>query len=332
MDVFIDPRLEPAYARHPLVLVDAGARGGLRDNWAAARRHLRLIGFEPDKREHAELVRNTGPDDRTVFFDVALHNVSGPLRLHVARERGLSSIFEPDRRFLDAFPEADRFDTIEVVEIEADTLDNLLRTRGIGDVDFLKVDTQGSELFVLQGAACALDTLAVGAEVEVEFTPIYKGQPLFADVDRYVRSLGYLLFDLRPCYWKRTAGRAVGGPRGQIIWADALYLKGIPALRATLESLESGHRTSKLLKAIAVAILYGYYDYALDVLRECGTGLAAADRVLIERRLSTSAASGALHRLPGRRKLASAFHRLWQLSVARDDAWSVSKPKLGNFS
>lgn len=331
MDVFIDPRLEPAYARHPLVLVDAGARGGLRDNWAGARRHLRLIGFEPDKREYAELAKQVAGDDRTIFFDVALHNTSGPLRLHIARDRGLSSIFEPDRRFLDAFPEADRFDTIEIAEIEAETLDNLLRTRGIDDVDFLKVDTQGSELFVLQGAARALESLAVGIEVEVEFTPIYQGQPLFADVDRYASSLGYQLFDVRPCYWKRAAGRGIGGPRGQIIWADALYLKGVPALRRTLAALEPDRRTAKLLKAISVAVLYGYYDYALEILHECGEDLADSDRALIARRLGTAGASGVFHRLPGRRRLASAFHRLWQLSVARDDAWSVSKARLGNF-
>jgi FkbM family methyltransferase len=235
MDIFIDRRFDAQYRQHPLVLVDAGARGGLKRNWTAARPHLRVLGFEPEKREFNQLAspQTSGPAS-TTYFNVALHNVSGPLRLHVARDRGLTSIFEPNRRMLDEFPEAARFDTVDVHEVQADTLDHHLGAHGITDVDFVKVDTQGSELCVLQGGAGILEASVLGAEVEVEFTPIYSEQPLFADVDGLLRGLGFLLFDLRPCYWKRAAGRSIGGPRGQIIWADALYLKSIPALTAAI--------------------------------------------------------------------------------------------------
>ena len=53
--VFIHPQFEPEYQRRPLVLVDVGARGGLKSNWAAAKRHLRIFGFEPDKQEFERL-------------------------------------------------------------------------------------------------------------------------------------------------------------------------------------------------------------------------------------------------------------------------------------
>src|SRR5688500_7254130 len=112
MDVFIDPRFDADYQQHPLVLVDVGARGGLKRNWAVARRHLRVIGFEPDAPEFSRLAKTTGAGPQSdVFFDVALHNRRGPIKLKVARDRGLTSIFEPDRSFIDAFPQADRFDT-----------------------------------------------------------------------------------------------------------------------------------------------------------------------------------------------------------------------------
>jgi len=332
-DIFIDALFEPEYRRHPLVLVDVGARGGLKNNWSSARRHLHLIGFEPDKEEFARLAAAARTGDTTTFFDVALHNRRGPVQFQIARDRGLTSIFEPNREFLDRFPESDRFDTVDRVQIEADTLDSLLRTRRMIDVDFIKADTQGSELFVLEGAADALGSLAVGAEVEVEFTPIYKGQPLFADVDRHLRSLGYLLFDLRPCYWKRSAGRGIGGPRGQMIWADALYLKSLPALQQNLHALPQDRRKSKLLKAISVSLLYGYHDYALEILVNTASVLSPAERRTIERRLRQSGGHpGPLAKFPGRGKLASAFHRLWKLCVQRDEAWSVSRAKLGNLS
>jgi FkbM family methyltransferase len=330
MDVFIDPRFDDVYRRHPLVLVDVGARGGLKSNWSPARRHLRLLGFEPDKREFGYLVDRTGAQkDSSTFFDVALHHRRGPLQLHVARDRGLTSIFEPNRGFLDSFPDADRFDITEIQQVEADTLDNQLRAHEVNDVDFIKADTQGSELFVLEGASCALASSVVGLEVEVEFTPIYKGQPLFADVDHFLRGLGYLLFDLRPCYWKRAAGRGIGGPRGQIIWADALYFKSLPALREAVAKLDPALQESKLLRALSISLLYGYCDYALEITREAGDVLAPDERATIEQRLRESGGRQG-RKFPGRRHLAAALHRLWRLCLQRDDAWSVSKATLGN--
>ncbi len=329
-DVFVHSRFESEYRQHPLVLVDVGARGGLRDNWLAARRHLRVLGFEPDKREFDRLIAGARAEDATTYFGVALHNRQGAIRINVARDGGLTSIFEPNREFLDSFPDATRFDTVDIRQVEADTLDNLLRSRAIHDVDFLKVDTQGSELFVLEGAAGALASTVTGVEVEVEFTPIYKEQPLFADVDAFLRKLGYLLFDLRPCYWKRAAGRAIGGPRGQVIWADALYLKSMPALRATVSALESGEQKSKVLRALSVALLYGYHDYALEIARNA-PALAPDERALIEQQLHHVAGQPSrMTKFPGRRHVEAVLHRLWRMARRRDDAWSVSAPKLGN--
>src|SRR5918995_1770008 len=112
------------YRRYPLTLVDVGARGGLKSNWSRAQRHLRLLGFEPDKQEFSRLIElNRAQGTANTFFDVALHTRRETLRLQVARDRGLTSIFEPNRAFLDSFPEAERFDTIGTQQLEADTLD-----------------------------------------------------------------------------------------------------------------------------------------------------------------------------------------------------------------
>jgi FkbM family methyltransferase len=332
-EIFIDPRFDAEYEQHPLVLADVGARGGLKKNWAAAERHLRVLGFEPDEREYNRLVASAkGRDGASTFFHAALHNRRGTIALHVAEDRGLSSIFKPNRAFLDTFPEAERFNTTDIQEVEADTLDNLLATRGITDIDFIKADTQGSELFVLEGAAHALASSAVGVEVEVEFTPIYQDQPLFADVDGYMRGLGYFLFDLRPCYWKRAAGREEGGAYGQIIWADALYLKSTAALHAAVARLPAGLQKSKVLRAVSVALLYGYYDYALEIVREAGSVLSPDERALIERRLRERGAHhGPVPAFPGRRRLAGALRRLWKACRIPNEGWSVSDAGIGNL-
>ena len=332
MSIFIDPRFEAEYSRHPLALVDVGARGGVKRNWAAAARHLRVLGFEPDRREYDRLV-DASRSARVPgeYFNIALHNQRGSVPLHLARDRGLSSIFEPDRTFLDAFPEAGRFDIETVEQVEVDTLDNQLQARQIDDIDFIKADTQGSELFVLQGSTRALTTSAVGVEVEVEFTPIYKEQPTFADVDLFMRGLGYLLFDLKPCYWKRAAGWKAGGSYGQIVWADALYLKSAPALLQALPQLPPDSRKSKILRAISIALLYGYVDYALEIGAAGGSVFSADERRLIERRLREGGDDqGPLPVFPGRRRLASALRRLWKVCRVPNEGWSVSDAGIGN--
>src|SRR5207249_2189584 len=63
--------------------------------------------------------------------------------------------------------------------------------------EFIKLDTQGSELDILRTVDDSQwpDVLAV--EVEVEFAELYTNQPLFFDVDGFLRSKGMVLFDLR---------------------------------------------------------------------------------------------------------------------------------------
>jgi FkbM family methyltransferase len=333
MALFVDPRFESVYGRYPLTLVDVGARGGLKANWASAAPHLRLIGFEPDAAELARLVDDaTAAGAANTYLGVALHERRAAIQLHVARDRGLSSIFPPDRAFLDAFPDAERFDTVAVHEARADALDDVLKAHALGGVDFLKVDTQGSELFVLRGAGHTLASSAIGVEVEVEFTPIYSGQPLFADVDAYLRGLGFQLFDLRPCYWKRSAGRSLGGPRGQIIWADALYLKKVPALRDAIAGLPSEERASKALKAVSISLLYGYYDYALEIARHTADVFTPDDHAALVRALERAGLREAhAPSFPGRRRFASLVHRLWRFTRERNEGWSVSDAEIGNL-
>ncbi|HWK11814.1 MAG TPA: FkbM family methyltransferase [Vicinamibacterales bacterium] len=327
MSLFIDQSFDPLWRTHPAVLVDVGARGGLRPLWAAMRPHLRLIGFEPDPQEYAQLSRTTA-DPSTTILPTALHNAPATLPLYIARDRGLTSVFQPNREFVDQFPEASRFDTTDVQEIVAQPLDRVLEAHGIADVDFLKVDTQGSELQILQGAARTLDGGVFGVEVEAEFNPIYRQQPLFADVDAFLRERGFQLFDLRPCYWKRTSGVRLGGPKGQIIWADALYLK-------TAGSLIDGSRSSsdaakaKALKAIAISLLYGYADYALTLAHAFSSVLTSDEVALIEDRLRESQ-SISTAAVPGQALLGKVFQRLARGLHRRDLAWSISAPRLGN--
>jgi hypothetical protein len=164
-----------------------------------------------------------------------------------------------------------------------------------------------------------------------EFSPIYRDQPLFADVDIYLRGFGFQLFDLRPCYWKRTAGQSLGGPYGQIIWADALFLKTVPALTAIADKADPDVARAMMLKAMSVSLLYGYRDYALEIAFGAGAVFDASDRRILEDRLRAPGPPGPVPRFPGKRHLASLFRRLAR-ALTDTDGWSVGEGKTGNLS
>ena len=107
----------------------------------------------------------------------------------------MSSLYPPIDGLADERPalEVIRPDGEEVVTIT--TLDDWLAGSAFDEVHVLKLDTQGSELGVLEGAERELANVRV-LEIEVELNPIYAGQPLFGDVDRFLHDRGFVLWRL----------------------------------------------------------------------------------------------------------------------------------------
>ena len=66
--------------------------------------------------------------------------------------------------------------------VPVDRLDTLASADGF-QPDVLKIDTQGSELMVLEGATKTLLKSVVLAEIEVSFFQRYVDQPVFADIE-----------------------------------------------------------------------------------------------------------------------------------------------------
>jgi FkbM family methyltransferase len=292
----------------PLVLIDVGASGGPPHRWLNLGDKVEIIGFEPDSRAAESLT--SGPGFRTVR--VALYSEAGKHRFYRTRKQECSSLFPPNRAFVNGFPESDRFDVIGTGEIDVDTLDRQVIAAEIGDPDFLKLDVQGAELAVLRGATKTLQQQLVGVQIEVCFVPLYEGQPLFSDVDTFLREFGFELFDLSCEFWKRDS--RVGDARGQLVFADALYLKSAEATSSLVGLLEDRYRSAKALKAAAVASLYGYQDHGVHVLEACRAFVdgpsytsaygALSGQIPLERRVPD---------FPGRRKVANLAYMAYRL-------------------
>ncbi len=327
MDIFISPIFYAYFEKHLLTLVDVGASGGMQPHWRRAGKFLRRIGFEPDTQEFHKLMRST--DKNTTYLNTALHKEKARLDFYCTKKQECSSLFPPNGSFLNAFPAPDRFDVMEKVKIETDSLDNQLRQAGVSDVDFIKIDTQGSELAILWGAHATLADV-FGLEVEVEFSQMYESQPLFSEVESFLRSMGFQLFDLAPCYWKRLEGMRYGKPKGQLIFADALFLRDAKTVGKLFERIQDNEqRKAKLLKAIAICLLYGYIDYAAELF-ELQADILSPNEVAIFRAFLKKSIpwSSKIPYVPGRNKLARAF--AWFSQMLEYPGWAKKQRYLGN--
>ena len=172
--------------------------------------NCRVLGFEPFEETHPlrdqawtmspQLV---GDGTKRTFFET--------------RDGLTSSLYDPDLEAMSDFDElAESCTVASTRSVETVRLDSVVA----GPVDLLKIDVQGAELDVLRGAERVLsDVLVVHAEVE--FFPIYRHQPLFDDVFRFLRDRNFDLFDITHLERYRYQGGSNLGER--LLWGEAVF-------------------------------------------------------------------------------------------------------------
>jgi FkbM family methyltransferase len=201
-------------------LIDVGARGGIDSRWIPFYDMLEILAFEPDPEECAKLNSEQHPYS-IQFLPAALGAQDGQqATLFICRQPGCSSLLRPNMELCGEYFYGP---SMEVVREFKTILKRMDTVCGDFKPDIVKVDTQGTELDVLQGAGNMLET-TIAVEIEVEFVPQYLGQALFSEIDLFMRQQGFSLRGLRRSYW-RTKAAQLHSYGGQLIHGDALYLR-----------------------------------------------------------------------------------------------------------
>lgn len=84
------------------------------------------------------------------------------------------------------------FENASTIDIPMYRLDDIIPLEA--KFDFLKMDVQGAEIDVLEGATKIIQTIK-WVYLEVSFVNLNEGAPLFDDVYIYLRNLGYRIVD-----------------------------------------------------------------------------------------------------------------------------------------
>lgn len=242
---------------HPLSVIDIGARGGGTGELEGLSRFVNYVGFDADEEECLRLME--APPGNYAEYRVYPYFIgqAGMLDFRLYRNRIMSSVYEMSGEYIRAF--GDPSSGLErTSELKGVRLDDVVAKERLNAPDLLKLDTQGSELDILRGASRTLGETSL-VEVEVEFYPMYEGQPLFADLDPVLRSSGFELLYLNRVFHQRKKFYK-GLSRGQVICADALYGKSPSRL--------GGFSPERIAKYIILLCHYGHLDLAYQIYSE----------------------------------------------------------------
>lgn len=180
-------------------------------------------------------------------------------------------MLEPNTPLLRRFTQLEEVTTVvERSEMQTRRLDELLPELPGGRADFLKLDVQGYERAVLQGAQRALKDVLV-LHTEVEFVEMYEKQPLFAEVDQLLRQAGFVFHrfaslhgrPLKPLHYAANPLQ----PISQQLWADAVYVRD-------MWDLQTYSKEDLLKAAFILHEVYQSYDVVHHLLEKYEAGLA----------------------------------------------------------
>lgn len=157
----------------------------------------RIISFEPLPACFAQLDEKAAKDPLWTAHNTAIGTEDGTAEIGVSENFVSSSLLEATDRLIEIHaPVAyTHHETVKISRI--DTM--LAAIAKADDVIHLKIDTQGFEQQVVEGAVGVLDRIG-SVRMEVAVREVYKGEMIVPDAITMMTKLGYVLIDGWPAW------------------------------------------------------------------------------------------------------------------------------------
>jgi len=180
-------------------IIDGGGRYGLHPSWKAFSGELKYFLFETDQAECQRL--NTKYQHRSENIKIinsALSDSTEDVTINFFKNRAMSS--SSTRNPISPLFKAGSGRELEVeivssARISATTIDHFCNQNEL-TINFLKLDTEGSEFKILQGAKNQLKHNILGLRCEVNFDYVFEGEPIFSQIHDFMLSNGFYLLNL----------------------------------------------------------------------------------------------------------------------------------------
>ena len=212
-----------------------------------------VTGFEPQQQALAELNQRKGPLE--IYLPQAL-GAGGYATLNVCQYSGWTSLLRPNPAALNVFPQFQpNAKVLEQIQVLTHKLDDISEVRPF---DMLKIDVQGAEMDVFQGAVQHLKN-AVAIQTEISFIALYENQPTMGQVDVFLRALGFVphgfvdikRWPIAPLEFHGSAQQSVH----QLLEADIVYVK---------DFVNPGGMSDEQLKQLSLIMHHCYQSHDLS--------------------------------------------------------------------
>jgi len=198
------------------LVIDIGANDGQFANELRSGGYSgNIVSFEPLTSAHERLSQMSKSDP---FWDVhercAIGNSQDEIKMNISGNSVSSSILPMLDTHTNAAPESAYQDTETAPQ---NTLDSVI-TPYIekSNSPLLKIDTQGYEWYVLDGASLTLPKVRV-IIMELSFVPLYKGQRLWIESIERLEKNGFKLWAMEPVF--------IDPENGRTLQVDALFVR-----------------------------------------------------------------------------------------------------------
>lgn len=186
-------------------ILDVGANVG---QYAMLTRKLgfkgKILSFEPILSEFNKLSKNSKKDKNWKIYNLAIGSREEKSTINISRNSYSSSMLEILESHTSCSPDSG---FIKKEAINVTTIDKLFGDLvNKNDVVFLKIDVQGAEKDVIQGAEESLKRIK-GIQIEMSLEELYKDESLFLEMVMRLKNLGFNLYSLENGFFNASTGK-----------------------------------------------------------------------------------------------------------------------------
>lgn len=173
-----------------------------------------ILSFEPVQSVFKDLEKNSLKYASWSVHNFGLGDKKEELEINISKNTFSSSLLDIMPDHVEGAPES-KYTHKEKIQIKK--LDDIYKEIvNENDEVFLKMDVQGFEENVIKGAKESLKSIK-GIQLEMSLEELYKGEILFDDVIKLVKSFGFKLYSLENGFYNENTGR--------LLQVDGIFFK-----------------------------------------------------------------------------------------------------------